>query len=219
MYALIGPGFDKNICPMKYPLLILSLLLVFHMGTAQSALDQKVEAYLKKHQNDWHDYNVPFEDGKALFDLIVKNKYTSALEIGTSTGHSTIWLAWAMSKTGGKVITLELDKQRHQEALANLNEAGLTAFVDARLGNAHQLVKELQGPFDFVFSDADKGWYKQYFLDLDPKLKINGCYTTHNVTDGLTDKEYLDFLSGHPRYKTTIDRRSRAGIMISYKLK
>ena len=180
-------------------------------------LDAKVEAFLKSHKREWHDMNVPFDDGKVLHDLIVGHGYKSALEIGTSTGHSTIWLAWAMSKTGGKVITIELNERRHKQALKNIEEAGLSAFVDARLGNAHDLVKQLQGPFDFVFSDADKNWYKQYFMDVHPKLKSGGCFTTHNVTDGQADADFLDYVQNHKDYTTTIDRTSRAGIMISYK--
>ena len=180
-------------------------------------LDAKVEAFLKSHKREWHDMNVPFDDGKVLHELIVGHGYTSALEIGTSTGHSTIWLAWAMSKTGGKVTTIELNESRHKQALKNIEEAGLSAFVDARLGNAHDLVKLLPGPFDFVFSDADKNWYKQYFIDVDPKLKSGGCFTTHNVTDGQADADFLDYVQNHKDYTTTIDRTSRAGIMISYK--
>jgi len=198
------------------PLLMIgfSIASVAQPGTA---LDEKVEKFLKEHRDEWHDLNVPFVDGQTLYDLIVKNKYTAALEIGTSTGHSTIWLAWAMSKTGGKVTTLELDEKRHNRAIKNLTEAGLIGFVDARLVDAHQLVKEVTGPFDFVFSDADKNWYKQYFLDVTPKLKPAGCYTTHNVIDGNAPKDYLDFVQNNAGFQTTIDKKSRAGIMISYK--
>ena len=198
-------------------LFIAFLVLLATVTKAQTDLDKKVEAFLKSHKGKWHDLNVPYEDGQILHDIIVKNKYTSALEIGTSTGHSTIWLAWAMSKTGGKVTTIELSEKRHKEALENIKEAGLSDYVDARLGNAHEIVKELKGPFDFVFSDADKDWYKQYFIDLDPKLKSGGCFTTHNVADGLASDEFLNFVKAHPNYKTTIDKTSRAGIMISYK--
>lgn len=187
------------------------------MASAQSSLDERVEKFLADHRKEWHDLNVPFVDGKTLFDIIVKNKYTSALEIGTSTGHSTIWLAWAMSKTGGKVITIELNKKRHEQALKNLKEAGLLEFVDARLGNAHELVKAVEGPFDFVFSDADKDWYQQYFLDVIPKLKAGGCFTAHNVIDGNVPQSYVDFVNARTDFITTIDRQSRAGIMISYK--
>jgi caffeoyl-CoA O-methyltransferase len=206
---------------MKTQAIILTFILfsVFKVfaQTSNSALDAKVEKFLKDHKRDWHDLNVPYEDGQTLHDIIVKNKYTSALEIGTSTGHSTIWLAWAMSKTGGKVTTIEINESRHQQALKNLAEAGLSDYVDARLGNAHDLVKQLPGPFDFAFSDADKDWYKQYFVEVDTKLKVGGCFTTHNVTDGLADDDFLNFVKSHSRYKTTIDRSSRAGIMISYK--
>jgi caffeoyl-CoA O-methyltransferase len=191
-------------------------------GNAQSknsALDTKVEQFLTAHKREWHDMNVPFEDGKILHDLIVKNGYKSALEIGTSTGHSTIWLAWAMSKTGGKVITLELNERRHKEALKNIAEAGLSDYVDARLGNAHDLVKQLPGPFDFVFSDADKDWYKQYFMDVESKLTPGGCFTTHNVADGQADSDFINYVKSHQQFTTTIDRTSRAGIMISYKKK
>jgi caffeoyl-CoA O-methyltransferase len=198
-------------------LFILFLVSLATLTHAQTDLDKKVEAFLKARKSKWHDLNVPYEDGQILHDLIVKNKYTSALEIGTSTGHSTIWLAWAMSKTGGKVITIELSEKRHKEALQNIREAGLSDYVDARLGNAHDIAKELKGPFDFVFSDADKDWYKQYFIDLDPKLKSGGCFTTHNVADGLASDEFLNFVKSNSGYTTTIDKTSRAGIMISFK--
>jgi caffeoyl-CoA O-methyltransferase len=201
---------------------ILAVLLLTFGGIASgqpTELDAKVEAFLNKNKGIWHDLNVPYEDGKILHDIVVKNKYTSALEIGTSTGHSTIWIAWAMSKTGGKVITIEIDKERHQEALKNIEAAGLSKYVDARLANAHDLVKQLSGPFDFAFSDADKDWYKQYFLDVHPKLEAGGCFTTHNVADGLAGKTYLDFVNSHSDYTSTMDRTSRAGVLISYKKK
>src|SRR5688572_9532226 len=130
-------------------------------SAAQRAdLDARVEALLKRREGTWRDLNVPTADGRTLHRLIADNKYTRALEIGTSTGHSGIWIAWALSKTGGKLITLEIDPQRHRQALANFKEAGLSEYIDARLGDAHVLVRELPGPFDFVFSDADKEWYR-----------------------------------------------------------
>ena len=58
-------------------------------------LDKKVSAFLKSHSGTWADMNVPKIDGQLLYDIILKNNYKSALEIGTSTGHSSIWIAWA----------------------------------------------------------------------------------------------------------------------------
>lgn len=188
------------------------------MAQTQQERDARVEKFLKDHRNDWHDLNVPYEDGKVLHDLIVKNNYREALEIGTSTGHSTIWLAWALSKTGGKLITIEIDAGRQKQAIANVQAAGLSDFVDFRLADAHQLVKELAGPFDFVFSDADKDWYIRYFKDLDPKVRKGGTFTAHNVLNRMEGtREFNDFVAGLTTYDTRIDKTSRAGISISVK--
>ena len=185
---------------------------------ASMSLDARVEKFLSDKRSDWHDWNVSYEDGKVLHDLIVRNNYTRALEIGTSSGHSAIWIAWALSKTGGKLITIEIDAKLHQKALQNFKAVGLEAFIDARRADAHQLVKALEGPFDFVFLDADKEWYTQYFKDLDPKLANGGCFTAHNASNSFPGiKEFLDHIRSRPDYQTTIDRSSGSGISISCK--
>ena len=128
------------------------------VATAQersTQLDATVQAFLKIHRGTSRDLNVPESDGRALHNLIVKHKFRRALEIGTSTGHSGVWIAWALSKTGGQLTTIEIDSE-HRAALANFKEAGLASYIDARLGDDHQLVPALRGSFDFVFSDADK---------------------------------------------------------------
>lgn len=180
--------------------------------------DTRVRAFLERSRDSWHDLNVPYEDGQVLHDLVVKKGFTRGLEIGTSTGHSGTWIAWAMSKTGGKLTTIEIDEGRHRQALAHFREAGIDAFVDARLGDAHDLVRQLPGPWDFVFSDADKEWYTQYFKDVDPKLASGGCFTAHNVLDPFAGiAAFLDYVRARPNYETTIDRTSRSGISISCK--
>lgn len=189
--------------------------------TANMELDKKVETFLKSKKNSWHDLNVPASDGELLYDIILKNGYTKGLEIGTSTGHSTIWIAWAFSKTGGKLITIEIDPDRHKEALANFKEAGLSDYIDARLANAHELVSELPGPFDFVFSDADKRWYTNYFIDVDLKLTSGGCFTAHNISSqgrrGISGTtEFLEYVLTLSNYSTTVDN-SGGGLSISYK--
>ncbi len=185
------------------------------------ALDEKVKKFLDSHLNQWHDMNVPASDGKVLFDIIIKNNYKSALEIGTSTGHSGIWIAWALSKTGGKLITVDIDQSRHKTALKNFEEAGLLQYIDARLADAHKLVPELKGPFDFVFSDADKDWYKNYFIAVDPKLKVGGTFTAHNVFSkdingsGMAPS-FVKYILGLSNYETTFND-SGNGLSISYK--
>ena len=188
----------------------------------RAALDDIVLRFLDDHADDWRDLNVPTSDGQLLHDLIVEHGYTRALEIGTSTGHSGIWIAWALSKTGGRLITVEVDPERHREAVANFKAVGLSRFVDARLGDAHAIVPTLDGPFDFVFSDADKDWYPQYFKDVFPKLTVGGCYTTHNISTrrqrGATagSAAYLDLLHSVPNAETTVDERG-GGMAITFK--
>jgi len=183
-------------------------------------LDAQVRRFLDRNRNDWRDLNVPYEDGRFLHDLVVKKGFKRGLEIGTSTGHSGIWIAWAMSKTGGKLTTIEIDESRHRVALENFKAAGVAPFVDARLADAHVLVKELPGSFDFVFSDADKDWYTQYFKDLDDRMAAGGCFTAHNVLDGFAGiGAFLDYVRSRPNYETTIDRSSRSGISVSCKLR
>ena len=184
-----------------------------------NVLDEKVKKFLDDHS--WHDMNIPTSDGKALYDIIVKNNYKTALEIGTSTGHSGIWIAWALSKTGGKLITVEIDPSRHKTALKNFEEAGLVQFIDARLSDARKLVPELKGPFDFVFSDADKDWYKNYFIAVDPKLKVGGSFVSHNVFSrdrrgsGMAGT-FVPYILSLPNYETTFNELGN-GLSISYK--
>lgn len=186
---------------------------------SMSELDRRVQAFLESRRGTWRDLNVPEVDGRTLHDLIVENGFTRAVEIGTSTGHSGIWIAWALAKTGGRLITIEIDPERHREALRNFQEAGLADYIDARLGDAHELVPRLEGPFDFVFSDADKEWYTKYLVALWPKLEVGGCFTAHNVAftrmPGI--REFLDYLDRLPNAKTTIDDKSRSGLSITCK--
>lgn len=205
---------------MRLAKLIFFIIFIFYsLIIALENLDEKVRKFLDEHRYMWREENISEEDGKVLYKLIVENGYKSALEIGTSTGHSAIWIAWAMSKTGGKLITIEIDESRYRKALTNFEKAGLSEFIDARLGDAHELVYKLEGPFDFIFIDADKGWYKNYALALLPKLKVGGCLTAHNVLNrymwGI--REFLDYINSLPNLETIIDRSSRSGISISYK--
>jgi predicted O-methyltransferase YrrM len=201
-------------------LAVLGFATVMTAGDADPALDQKVRRFLEKSRGQWHDSNVPWEDGQILHDFVVSHRFRRALEIGTSTGHSGVWIAWALSTTGGRLTTIEIDPSRHETAVRNFREAGVDSLVDARLADAHDLVKELPGPFDFVFSDADKDWYLQYFKDLEPKLTVGGCFTAHNVlrSGGSGAEEFLDYVKALPNYRTTIERGSGEGISVSCRL-
>ena len=187
---------------------------------APAALDERVTKFLERNRFGWRDMNVPDADGRALHDIVLQNKYKRALEIGTSTGHSGIWTAWALAKTGGRLVTIDIDEGRHREALANFKEAGLDRYIDARLADAHDLVPRLEGPFDFVFIDADKEWYVNYVKAVIPKVPVGGCIAAHNVSAGRGARgrgqgaEYYAYVTSLPFLETTVINGQLA---ISYK--
>jgi len=194
-------------------------------GSDNISLDQKIQNYLSLKKNSWTDYNVPYQDGQELEKLIVQNNCKSVLEIGTSSGHSTIWLAKAAAKTGGKVITIEIDKGRYEKAKSNFEAAGVAHLIEMMLGDAMQIIPTLNERFDFVFSDAtwstqpDEG-YVIFFKLCEPKLIVGGLYTMHNVTDGYGDDgRFFKYLEKLGTYQTAIIKVSNNGISVSKKLK
>jgi predicted O-methyltransferase YrrM len=209
------------------------ILLLFHSpvlvqeAVEMSALDARVQAFLAKMSGRWWDMNVPAADGKALYNIVLENKYTKALEIGTSTGRSGIYIAWALSKTGGKLFTIEIDEGRYEEAVANFKEAGLSDYIDARLADAHDLVNELPGPFDFVFIDADKGWYENYARALISKLEPGGCIAAHNVYERSWGRRgygggtggYFEYMKSLPDFESSILPQGSRSLAVSYKKK
>jgi caffeoyl-CoA O-methyltransferase len=180
-------------------------------------LDARVRAFLEKSRYQWRDMNVPESDGQRLYDLVMEHGFTRALEVGTSTGHSGIWIAWALSKTGGKLTTIEIDERRHRQALANFEEAGLSDYIDARLADAHQLVPTLEGPWDFVFQDADKDWYARYFELIYPKLAPTACYVAHNVSGrgARGNPEFVRALDARPDLETVFVAGRSGGMSVS----
>lgn len=182
-------------------------------------LDARVRRFLESRRGTWRDMNVPASDGQVLHNIIVEHKYRSALEIGTSTGHSGVWIAWALSKTGGRLTTVEIDSSRQEEALANFREAGLSPYIDSRLGDAHVIVPSLPGSFDFVFSDADKDWYTNYLVAVLPKLTVGGCFVAHNVSENSYggSREFLQYVRSLPFLETTVLGSGYSGMSVTYK--
>jgi len=104
--------------------------------------------------------------GKLLSLLARGNGARTVLEVGTLGGYSSIWLARALPE-GGKLVTLELNPLHAEVAAANIARAGLADRVEIRLGPASETLAALDaegaGPFNFVFIDADKPGYPDYF--------------------------------------------------------
>jgi predicted O-methyltransferase YrrM len=112
------------------------------------------------------EIHVSRNQGKMLQILAQSAGARSILEIGTLGGYSTIWLARALPK-GGRLVTLEYESKHARVAARNIANAGFAGAVELRVGRAQDTLPELaaegQGPFDFIFIDADKQGYPEYF--------------------------------------------------------
>lgn len=115
------------------------------------------------------------EVGHFLHTLAKAAEAKIILEIGTSYGYSTVWLAAAAEATGGKVITLELDEQKATYAKAQIEKAGLSNFVEFRVGDALESIRQAKEQFDFVLVDIWKRFYLPSFELFFPKLN-QGAY-------------------------------------------
>ena len=127
------------------------------------------------------DENIPqmsvsANHGKFLKVLMISGNAKRVLELGTLGGYSTIWLARALPDKG-KLISLEIDKHYSEVAKKNIENAGLSEKVDIRLGRALDIlptfIEQNEEPFDFIFIDADKPPYTEYF-ELAIKLSREG---------------------------------------------
>ena len=104
-----------------------------------------------------------------------------ALEIGTSNGYSTIWLAASIGRDGGRVISIDRRPEKHKMARENLSRAGLVEFVDLQCGDATEVVATLPGPFDFVIFDADRKSAPEQLKILVPKLQSRALVLADNA--------------------------------------
>lgn len=129
--------------------------------------------------------NIKSEEGRFLQLLARASGAKKAVEVGTLGGYSGIWIARGLLP-GGKLITLERERHRAQIAREHFAMAGLNDEVEVRVGNAHDLLSALEdeGPFDFVFIDADKTGYESYFKWGIENVRNGGIICAHNAFRG-----------------------------------
>ena len=109
-------------------------------------------------------------------------KRRRVLEIGTSNGYSTLWLAWAVSGNGGQVTSVDRLTEKHELADTNLRRAGLREHVELVTGDATEVVSGLTGPFDCIFFDADRYSIPGQLELLLPKLTPDVLLFSDNAT-------------------------------------
>jgi len=123
------------------------------------------------------------EAGWFLHSLVLARRPKRVLELGTSYGYSTLFLADAMRQVGGTLITMELADYKQAAARAMLEQAGLAEVVDFRLGDAVSLIAAEPGPFDLVLLDIWKELYVPCLKAVYPKLSDEGIIAADNMIE------------------------------------
>lgn len=149
------------------------------------------------------EYNVPIvtkEVAEYLKFIVKSNGIKNILEVGTAIGYSGILMAKEIEKNGGKLYTIEIDEERYNLAQENFKKSGLNNIVSIK-GDAVEEIKKIDEKFDFVFIDASKGHYMEFFEDSYKLLNKDGIIFIDNIMfRGYLYKEYPK------RFKTIVRR-------------
>jgi caffeoyl-CoA O-methyltransferase len=158
------------------------------------------------------------EEGRYLQFLTRSCGAKKAIEIGTLGGYSGTWIARGLVD-GGKLITLEKESKHADVARENFVKAGVADRVEIKVGDAHDTLKTLtkDAPFDFIFIDAEKTGYKNYFDWAVENVRVNGIIAAHNAlrrgtivdpsnneTDTVATRAFNEYVAKHPRVISTI---------------
>ncbi len=161
--------------------------------------------------------NVPVGDGRILRLLAESLGAKHVVEVGTSTGFSGVWFCLALRQTNSKLTTFEIDPGRAAEARRNFQKAGVAHLVTLVEGDAHEKLKEVTGPIDLVFLDADKTGYLDYLEKLLPLLRPGGLIVAHNMNERHADPRYVKAISRNPNLETVFLNLETSGIGVTLK--
>ncbi len=186
-----------------------------------SAIQAVLDEYHKRAKAEGEQLNkLPFEElekrldefllpigpasGQLVNILIKEAGCKTILEIGTSYGYSTVWLAEAAHHTGGKVISLDLVADKQQHARASLTKAGLANVVEFRLGDARDSLAAMKERVDFVLLDIWKVFYIPCFDLFYPKLNPGAFVAADNMIEPEFSREDAEKYQQHVRAKADI---------------
>ena len=161
--------------------------------------------------------NLEPASAQLLSILVRASEVTRAIEIGTSNAYSTIWLAWSLAPAGGRILSIDRNPDKHVLARENLRRANLLDRVELRTGDAGEILRQLAGPFDLLFLDADRRSFPEQFQILLPKLAPKALVVADNVLSHPEEiAEYLKLISGLADFQHTIVPVGK-GLSIAYR--
>jgi len=130
-------------------------------------------------------YMIGRNKAQRLAELVRRAKPRVVVECGTAIGYSGLWIARELKAAGrGKLVTIEISPERAREAEANFRKAGLDEYVTVKVGDARKVVKDIQGPVDFVFIDCGYANYYPCLVGLEDKLSDRAVVVADNAGIG-----------------------------------
>jgi predicted O-methyltransferase YrrM len=152
--------------------------------------------------------NLELETAQLVRALIAGRNAKRILEIGTSNGYSTIWLAASLAgspESPGRVTSIDRNPEKVRMARENLERAGLLDRAELHVGDATEIVAKLEGPFDVVFFDADRFSAPAQLALLAPKLSPNTMVLADNATSHPDEiAGYLAAIRSLPGFEHTV---------------
>jgi caffeoyl-CoA O-methyltransferase len=164
----------------------------------------------------WH-LNVTTREGRVLRQLTETVGAKRVVEIGTSSGYSTIWLALGVRASGGKVFTHEIDPEKVKLASENFRKAGVDDLITIIEGNAHETIKQHKEPIDVLFLDAEKKGYVDYLKQLLPVVRPGGLILGHDMHRPMPDPRYIEAITTNPDLDTSFIMMESFGISMTVK--
>lgn len=126
--------------------------------------------------------NITRDTGELLAVLVQTRGAAAVLEIGTSNGYSTLWLAEAVKRLGGRVTTIELDEGKRAMAAANFQRAGLSSWITLLAGEAGSLFPSLPtAGYQLIFLDSDRQHYQGWWPEIRRLLAPRGLLVVDNA--------------------------------------
>lgn len=185
------------------------------MGTLETLLQTRKKLGEEIQQSGNATWNVSEDVGQFLQQLVKERHAKSILEIGTSIGYSTLFLAEAARETGGHVTTIESHAERSDRAHQVFAEADLADVVTQIKGHAPEIFSVLNGPWDFLFLDATKYEHLSYIDALLPHLKSRVCVVADNcLSHAKAMAPYMAYMQTLPLFTHTLLPRG-TGLFIS----
>ncbi len=136
---------------------------------------------------------------KLVSILAVSNKAKTIVEVGSGRGYATLWLAYAASLTGGRVITCEIDPARVEETRNNLEQAGQAARVEILNGDAREVLRHRDEAVDFLFIDGENSQYETYFDVVYKQMGVGAMIIASGVVANEGElADYITYVQNHP---------------------